>query len=61
MRSYSSAVMPWVASNSGVTATGSGTTAEVVVIVLAFIFAWDRGALPGIACLDSPWRSSESL
>jgi hypothetical protein len=53
--------MPWVASNSGVTATGSGTTAEVVVIVLAFIFAWDRDALPGIACLDSPWRSSESL
>src|SRR5206468_6798371 len=60
MRWYSSAVMPWVASNSGVTATGSGTTAEVVVIALAFIFAWDHGALPGIANLERPCLSCEA-
>src|SRR6266568_205983 len=42
MRLYSSAVMLCCASNSGVTATGSGTTAEeAVVITIASIVAWD--------------------
>ena len=42
MRSYSSAVMLCWASNCGVTATGSGTTAEeAVVITVASIVARD--------------------
>ena len=46
MRSYSSAVMLCWASNCGVTATGSGTTAEeAVVITVASIVARDSRAV----------------
>src|SRR5215472_8105094 len=53
MRSYSSGVMLCWASSSGVTATGSGTTAEVVVVIaLTFIFAWVWRA-----CRDWPGKT----
>ncbi len=44
IRSYSSGVMLCLDSSSGVTVTGSGTTAEEAgVITIASIVAWDAG------------------
>src|SRR5690349_20151010 len=64
MRSYSEAVMLCWASNAGVTSTGSGTTAEVMVIALAFIFAWECGkacASCGVEVFTELWRPARLL